>query len=160
MCSIETRTIKFVCFQKIENIYNEGKRVCFKLLIFLLKTDVLYRASLFFLFLIIRWWSRVEWSQGVRGEKATLTLEEDGTFTYTYWASDSADADKTVMSITATGTYTKDGDNVEVALEDVEGYAMNGDSKVDMSSETGYSLTYSQGSTKFQLDGNTFIPVE
>lgn len=102
----------------------------------------------------------VEWSQGVRGEKATLTLEEDGTFTYTYWASDSQDADRTVMNIEATGTYTKDGDTVEVTLEDVQGYAMNGDSKVDMSSETGYSLTYSQGSTTFKVDGGTFEPVE
>lgn len=102
----------------------------------------------------------VEWSQGVRGEVATLTLEEDGTFKYTYTATDSKDANKTVMDITATGTYTKDGNTVEIELGEVTGHAMNGESKVDMSNETGYSLTYSQGSTTFEIEGDTFIPVE
>lgn len=103
---------------------------------------------------------KVEWSQGVRGENASLVLEEDGTFTYTYTATDSKDANKTVMDITATGTYTKEDNIVKITLGEVTGHAMNGDAEVDMSSETGYSLTYSQGATTFELDGDTFIPVE
>lgn len=102
----------------------------------------------------------VEWSQGVRGENAVLTLNEDGTFKYTYTATDSKDASKTVMDITATGTYTKDGNTVKIELGEVTGHAMNGESKVDMSNETGYSLTYSQGATTFEIEGETFIPVE
>lgn len=101
----------------------------------------------------------VEWSQGVRGEEAILTLNEDGTFTYTYTATDSKDANKTVMDITATGTYEKEDNMVTITLGEVKGHAMNGESKVDMSSEMGYKLTYSAGATVFELDGDTFIPV-
>ncbi len=101
---------------------------------------------------------KVEWSQGVRGELATLTLNEDGTFKYTYTATDSKDANSIVMDITATGTYVKDGDTVTITLGEVVGKAMNNGTEIDMSSEMGYKLTYAQGATTFLLDGDTFIP--
>lgn len=103
----------------------------------------------------------VEWSEGVRGEKAVLTLEEDGSCTFTYHSTDSKDASKTSMDLTATGTYTKEGDTVTFNFEGTTGYAMNGDSKIDCTSTdpTWYALTYSQGATTFTIDGNTFIPV-
>ena len=102
---------------------------------------------------------KVEWSEGVRGELATLTLEEDGSFTYTYVATDSKDASKEVMNCKVTGTYTREENIVNVTIVDGECTAMNGDTPVDMG-EGGYALTYSQGSTKFELDGSTFVPVE
>ncbi len=102
----------------------------------------------------------VEWSEGVRGEVATLTLNEDGTFVYTYTATDSKNANKEVMNCEATGTYTKEEATVVITLGDVKCIAMNGDQEVDLSGETGYSLTYAQGATTFELDGDTFIPVE
>ena len=94
-----------------------------------------------------------------REQDATLTLNEDGTFEYTYVAKDSKDTSKVVMDIKATGTYTKEGNTVTITLGEVKGQAMNGDTPVDMSSETGYKLTYAQGATVFELDGDTFIPV-
>jgi len=103
---------------------------------------------------------KVEWSEGVRGENATLTLNEDGTFVYTYTATDSKDANRQVMDCEATGTYVKEDNMVTITLGDVKCTAMNGDTEIDMSSETGYQLTYSQGATVFELDGDTFIPVE
>lgn len=102
----------------------------------------------------------VAWSEGVRGEESTLTLNEDGTFVYTYKATDSKDANKEVMNCEATGTYTKEDKMVTITLGEVKCHAMNGDTPVDLSGETGYALTYSQGATKFELDGETFIPVE
>lgn len=102
----------------------------------------------------------VDWVMGTRGEEATLTLEEDGTFTYTYKATDSKDANKNVMDCKVTGTYTKEDNTVTVTLGEITCTAMNGDTPVDLSGETGYALTYSQGATKFELDGETFIPVE
>ena len=101
----------------------------------------------------------VEWSQGVRGEEATLTLNEDGTFKYTYTATDSKDANKQVMNCEATGTYTKEDKTVSVEVTEVKCEAMNGDTPVTLG-EAGYDLSYSQGATKFELDGETFIPVE
>lgn len=103
---------------------------------------------------------KVEWSEGVRGEVATLTLNEDGTFVYTYTATDSKDANKEVMSCETTGTYTKEETTVTITIGDVKCHAMNGDTPIEMNNETGYSLTYAQGATTFELDGDTFIPVE
>ena len=100
----------------------------------------------------------VAWSQGVRGEVATLTLEEDGTFTYTYTATDSKDANKEVMNCKATGTYTKDGDTVKVTLGEVECEAMNGDTPITLG-ESGYALSYAQGAEEFTIVGNSFEPV-
>lgn len=102
----------------------------------------------------------VEWQMGTRGEEATLTLNEDGTYTYTYKATDSKDANKNVMDCTVTGTYTKEDNMVTIELGEISCKAMNGDTPIDMSSEMGYGLTYSQGATTFELDGDTFIPVE
>ena len=39
---------------------------------------------------------KVEWKEGVRGEVATLKLEEDVYFTYTYTATDTKDSSKEV----------------------------------------------------------------
>lgn len=103
---------------------------------------------------------KVEWSEGVRGEVATLTLNEDGTFVYTYTATDSKDANKEVMSCETTGTYTKEEATVTITIGEVKCHAMNGDTPIEMNNETGYSLTYAQGATTFELDGDTFIPVE
>ena len=104
---------------------------------------------------------KVEWSQGVRGEEATLTLNEDGTCVYKYVSTDSKDANKISMDLTATGTYEKDGDTVTFNFEKSEGYAMNGDSKLDLASTepTWYALSYAQGATQFTIDGDTFVPV-
>ena len=102
----------------------------------------------------------VEWSEGVRGEVATLTLNEDGTCVYTYTATDSKDANKEVMNCRAEATYVKEDNMVTITLGDIKCVAMNGDQEIDLSGETGYSLTYSQGATTFELDGETFIPVE
>ncbi len=96
---------------------------------------------------------------GVQGMKASLTLEEDGTFKYTFVATSTNDPSKVVMDLEATGTYTKDGDTVTIELGDVKGYAMNGESKIDMSSEMGYKLSYAKGATQFTVDGETFTPV-
>lgn len=101
----------------------------------------------------------VDWVMGTRGQDATLTLNEDGTFEYTFHSTDSKDPDKTVMDLTATGTYTKDGNTVKIELGEIKGQAMNANTPIDMSNETGYKLTYAQGSTTFELDGDTFIPV-
>jgi len=102
---------------------------------------------------------KVEWSQGVRGEVATLTLNEDGTFEYTYKATDSKDANKEVMNCKATGTYTKEDNMVTVTVENVECNAMNGDTPIDLGAG-GYDLTYSQGATTFEVGDGIFIPVE
>ena len=102
----------------------------------------------------------VEWSEGVRGEVATLTLNEDGTCVYTYTATDSKDANKQVMDCKTTGTYVKEDTKVTLTLGETKCIAMNGDQEVDLSGDTGYSLTYAQGATVFELDGETFIPVE
>ena len=101
----------------------------------------------------------VEWVQGTRGEVATLTLNEDGTFEYTYTATDSKDANKNVMNCKVTGTYTKEDNLVTVEILDGECNAMNGDTPVDLG-KGGYDLTYSQGATKFEVEGDTFVPVE
>ena len=103
---------------------------------------------------------KVEWSEGVRAEVATLTLNEDGTFVYTYTASDSKDANKEVMNCETTGTYVKEDAMVTITIGEVKCHAMNGDTPIEMNNETGYSLTYAQGATTFQIDGDTFIPVE
>jgi len=103
---------------------------------------------------------KVEWQQGVRGEVATLTLNEDGTYKYTYTATDSKDANKEVMNCEVTGTYEKDGNTVKIEVGEVKCHAMNGDTPIEMNNETGYKLTYSQGATTFEIDGNDFIPVE
>ena len=103
---------------------------------------------------------KVEWSEDVRAEVATLTLNEDGTFVYTYTASDSKDANKEVMNCETTGTYTKEDAMVTITIGEVKCHAMNGDTPIEMNNETGYSLTYAQGATTFQIDGDTFIPVE
>ena len=102
----------------------------------------------------------VEWVQGTRGVDCSLTLNEDGTYEYKFHSTDSKDPDKTVMELTATGTYTKDGNIVKIELDEIKGQAMNANTPIDMSNESGYKLTYSQGSTTFELDGETFIPVE
>ena len=102
----------------------------------------------------------VEWSEGVRGEVATLTLNEDGTFVYTYTATDSKDANKEVMNCETTGTYVKEDTAVTITIGEVKCHAMNGDTPIEMNNETGYQLTYAQGATVFQLEGETFIPVE
>lgn len=105
----------------------------------------------------------VDWAMGTRGEVATLTLEEDGTFKYTYTASDLKDANKTVMSLEVTGTYEKDGNTVTVAVESGSGYAMNGDTKMDLTVSaddlTWYKMTYAAGATTFEIDGELFTPV-
>ena len=103
---------------------------------------------------------KVEWSEGVRGQDASLTLNEDGTYEYKFHSTDSKDPDKTVMDLTATGTYTRDGDTVTITLDEIKGQAMNANTLIDMSSETGYKLTYAQGCTTFTLEGDTFIPVQ
>ena len=101
---------------------------------------------------------KVEWSQGVRGEVATLTLEEDGSFVYTYTATDSKDANKEVMNCKATGTYTKEDNIVKVTVGEVECTAMNGDTPITLG-ESGYALSYAQGATEFEIDGDTFLPI-
>ena len=101
---------------------------------------------------------KVEWSQGVRGEVATLTLNEDKTFEYTYTATDSKDANKEVMNCKATGTYEKADKTVTVKVEAVECNAMNGDTPITLG-ESGYALTYAQGATEFEIDGDTFLPI-
>lgn len=103
----------------------------------------------------------VEWSEGVRGEKAVLTLNEDGTATYTYVSTDSKDANKISMDLKVTGTYTKDGDTINFTFEKSEGYAMNGDAKIDCTADqpTWYALSYSQGADTFAVDGDSFVPV-
>ena len=103
---------------------------------------------------------KVEWSEGVRGEVATLTLNEDGSFVYTYTATDSKDANREVLNCEATGTYTKEETTVTITLGEVKCHAMNGDTPIEMNNDTGYSLTYAQVATTFELDGDTFIPVE
>ena len=103
---------------------------------------------------------KVDWVQGTRGEVATLTLNEDGTYKYTYTATDSKDANKEVMNCETTGTYVKEDAMVTITIGEVKCHAMNGDTPIEMNNETGYSLTYAQGATTFQLDGDTFIPVE
>lgn len=102
----------------------------------------------------------VPWSDGVRGVNASLTLNEDGTYEYAFVSTDSKDANKTVMELTATGTYVKDGDTVTISLDEIKGQAMNANTPIDMSNETGYKLTYAQGATTFLLDGDTFVPQE
>ena len=101
---------------------------------------------------------KVEWTQGVRGEVATLTLEEDGSFTYTYTATDTKDASKEVMNCKATGTYTKADNIVTVTVANVECTALNGDTPITLG-ESGYALSYAQGATQFEIDGDTFIPI-
>ena len=101
----------------------------------------------------------VDWVQGTRGQDAVLTLNEDGTFEYTFHSTDSKDPDKTVMELTATGTYTKEDNIVNVELKEIKGQALNANTPIDMSSEIGYSLTYAQGATTFELDGDTFTPI-
>ena len=102
----------------------------------------------------------VAWAQGVRGEVATLTLNEDGTYTYTYTATDSKDANKEVMNCEVTGTYTKEDNMVTITVGEVKCHAMNGDTPIEMNNETGYQLTYAQGATTFEVGDGTFIPVE
>ena len=102
----------------------------------------------------------VEWQQGVRGQTASLTLNEDGTYEYKFHSTDSKDPNKTVMDLTATGTYTKEDNIVKITLDEIKGQALNANTPIDMSNETGYQLTYAQGSTTFEIDGDTFIPVE
>jgi len=103
-----------------------------------------------------------EWAQGVRGEKATLTLNEDGTAVFTYVSTDSKDANKISMDLKVTGKYTKDGNTVNFTFEKSEGYAMNGDAKIDCTADqpTWYALTWAQGASVFEVDGDTFVPVE
>lgn len=101
---------------------------------------------------------KVEWKEGVRGEVATLKLEEDGSFTYTYTATDTKDSSKEVMNCTATGTYTKEDNIVTVTVGNVECTALNGDTPITLG-ESGYALSYAQGATQFELDGDTFIPI-
>lgn len=101
----------------------------------------------------------VDWTQGVRGQDATLTLNEDGTFEYKFHSTDSKDPNKTVMNLTAKGTYTKEGNMVTIELGEIKGEALNANTPIDMSNETGYKLTYAQGATTFELDGDTFIPI-
>ena len=95
-----------------------------------------------------------------REQEATLTLNEDGTFEYTFIAKDSNDTSKVVMDCKVTGTYTKDGNTVTITLGEVKCTAMNANEPIEMNNETGYKLTYAQGATTFELDGETFIPVE
>ena len=102
----------------------------------------------------------VPWQDGVRGVNASLTLNEDGTYEYKHTSTDSKDQNKIVMDLTATGTYTKEGDIVTISLDEIKGQAFNANEPIDMSSITGYQLTYAQGCTKFLLDGDTFIPQE
>ncbi|MBQ8519535.1 MAG: hypothetical protein IJ455_08050 [Agathobacter sp.] len=106
----------------------------------------------------------VDWVMGTRGEVAELTLNEDGTFDYSYTATDSKDANKTVMSLEVTGTYEKDGNTVKVAVESGSGYAMNGDTKMDLKVSaddlTWYKMTYAAGATTFEIEGDVFVPVE
>ena len=106
----------------------------------------------------------VDWVQGTRGEVATLTLNEDGTAEYAYEATDSKDANKVVMSAKVSGTYEKDGNTVKFNIDKGEGYYMNGDTKgefkISADDITWYKMTYAAGATTFELDGETFIPVE
>ena len=105
---------------------------------------------------------KVDWAQGVRGETATLTLNEDGTAVFTYVSTDSKDANKISMDLKVTGKYTKDGNTVNFTFEKSEGYAMNGDAKIDCTADqpTWYALTWAQGASVFEVDGDTFVPVE
>ena len=105
-------------------------------------------------------YNMVEDPTATREQEATLTLNEDGSFEYTYIAKDSKDPSKTVMDCKVTGTYTKEDKMVTLTLGEIKCTAMNGDQEIDMSSETGYSLTYSGGAKTFELDGENFIPVE
>ena len=103
----------------------------------------------------------VQWQQGVRGEKAVLTLNEDGTAIYTYVATDTKDANKTSMDLKVTGKYTKEGNTVTFTFEKSEGYAMNGDAKIDCTADqpTWYALSYAQGAKEFTIEGDLFVPV-
>lgn len=94
-----------------------------------------------------------------REQEATLTLNEDGTYEYTFIAKDSNDKSKVVMDCKVTGTYTKDGNTVNITIGEVKCTAMNANEPIEMNNETGYKLTYAQGATTFELDGDTFIPV-
>ena len=100
----------------------------------------------------------VAWSEGVRGETATLTLNEDGTYKYTYTATDSKDANTIVFEYSSTGTYVKEGDTVTITFGEGTGKALNNGAEIEMNGETGYKLTYAQGATTFAIDGDTFIP--
>lgn len=99
------------------------------------------------------------------GEQAmSLTLEEDGTYAWNFYATESNGSGNVVMNVDMTGTYTIDGDTVTLVTAEGEGYYVAGASQTPFTftmDEPGmYANTMAMGSFVFTVaDDGTFAPV-
>lgn len=102
--------------------------------------------------------------RGEGEQTMTLTLEEDGTYSWNFFATESNGSGNKVMDVSMTGTYTLDGTTVTLDTADGTGYFVAGTSQTDFTfskDEPGmYANTDSMGSFVFELgDDGTFGPV-
>lgn len=102
--------------------------------------------------------------RGEGEQAATLTLEEDGTCEYVFYATESNGSGNKVMEVVLKGTYTMADNTVTIeTVEEGTGYYVAGASQTDFTftkEDPGmYANTYSAGSFVFTVDGETFGPV-
>ncbi len=101
--------------------------------------------------------------RGEGEQVATLTLEEDGTYVYAFYATESNGSGTKVMECTMTGNYTMDAETVTIDTAAGTGYYMAGASKTDFEFDKEnpgmYANTYALGSFVFTVEGETFAPV-
>ena len=101
--------------------------------------------------------------RGEGEQKATLTLNEDGTYVYEFTATNSNGDGGIAMFVEVKGDYTLDGDTVTCDTAEGEGYYTAGASKTEFKVTKDkpdmYKMTYSQGAWVFAVDGDTFGPV-
>ena len=102
--------------------------------------------------------------RGVGEQGMDLTLQEDGTYVWTFHATDSKDASKMVMEVEMTGTYEKAEEIVIIITAEGTGYYTAGTERTDFTFDKEnpgmYENTDALGSFVFVLaEDGTFGPV-
>ena len=105
-----------------------------------------------------------EQPRGVGYQKMTLDLNEDGTYKWSFEATDSKDVNTIVMQCTMEGKYTLDGTTVTLDTADGSGYYSVGAEKTEFEVSKDnpgmYNATDSQGKFVFELgEDGSFGPV-
>lgn len=100
--------------------------------------------------------------RGEGDQVATLTLEEDGTYKFVSYVTESNGSGKTIMNVEMTGTYTLNDNIVTFDTAEGSGYYFAGASQTDFTftkDEPGmFQNAYNGNSFEYVLDGDTFYP--
>lgn len=101
-------------------------------------------------------------ARGEGEQTAILTLEEDGTYKFVSYTTESNGSGNEVMHAEMTGTYTLNDNIVTFDTAEGSGYYFAGASQTDFTfskDEPGmYVNAYNGGSFEYVLDGDTFYP--